>query len=71
MHCYMGIAILNLLVNNKIKLRRAVGVVNHTKRPATGSAAPVAQSERVTEKGKATAEMGGLREEGHEKIGGG
>ena len=26
---------------------------------------------RTQEKGKATAEMGGLREEGHEKIGGG
>ena len=29
------------------------------------------QISRTQEKGKATAEMGGLREEGHEKIGGG
>ena len=29
------------------------------------------KTSRTQEKGKATAEMGGLREEGHEKIGGG
>ena len=29
------------------------------------------KTSRMQEKGKATAEMGGLREEGHEKIGGG
>ena len=29
------------------------------------------KTSRTQEKGKVTAEMGGLREEGHEKIGGG
>ena len=29
------------------------------------------KTSRMQEKGKVTAEMGGLREEGHEKIGGG
>ena len=29
------------------------------------------KTSRMQEKGKATAEMGGLREEGHEKVGGG
>ena len=33
--------------------------------------AEVEKASRTLEKGKATAEMGGLREEGHEKIGGG
>ena len=32
--------------------------------------AEVGKTSRMQEKGKATAEMGGLREEGHEKIGG-
>ena len=33
--------------------------------------AEVEKTSRTQEKGKVTAEMGGLREEGHEKIGGG
>ena len=32
--------------------------------------AEVKKTSRTQEKGKATAEIGGLREEGHEKIGG-
>ena len=32
--------------------------------------AEVEKTSRTQEKGKATAEMGGLREEGHKKIGG-
>ena len=37
----------------------------------TNKESRIGKTSRTQEKGKATAEMGGLREEGHEKIGGG